>query len=60
MADNHVGALPVLRDGELPAGAHRESFSLRNEAGRSLASGLYLVRLEAEGRVLTRRLAAIR
>ncbi len=50
----------LLRDGELPAGAHREHFALRDEAGRKLASGLYLVRLEAEGRVLTRRLAAIR
>jgi len=50
----------LLRDSELPAGAHRERFALRDEAGRDLASGLYLVRLEAEGRVLTRRLAAIR
>ena len=50
----------LLRAGELTAGAHRESFVLRDEAGRDLASGLYLVRLEAEGRVLTRRLAAIR
>ncbi len=52
--------MQVLRDGELPAGAHRERFALRDEAGRVLASGLYLLRLEAEGRVLTRRLAAIR
>jgi hypothetical protein len=50
----------VLRDGELPAGGHAESFTLRDEAGRELASGLYLLRLEAEGRVLTRRMAAIR
>ena len=50
----------VVRDGELPAGAHRESYLLRDETGRDLASGLYLVRLEAEGRVLTRRLIAIR
>jgi hypothetical protein len=50
----------VLCDAEQAAGAHRERFELRGEAGRELASGLYLVRLEAEGRVLTRRLAAIR
>jgi hypothetical protein len=50
----------ILRDGELPAGGHAESFTLRDESGRDLPSGLYLVRLEAEGRVLTRRLAAIR
>lgn len=50
----------VLRDGDVAAGAHRERFALRDEAGRELASGLYLVQLEAEGRVITRRFAAIR
>jgi hypothetical protein len=50
----------LLRDDEQAAGAHRESFALSDEAGHGLASGLYLVSLEAEGRVLTRRLAAIR
>jgi hypothetical protein len=50
----------VLRDGDMPAGAHREHLSLRDEAGRDLASGLYLLHLEAENRVLTRRLVAIR
>ncbi len=50
----------ALRDGELPAGEHRERFALRDPAGRALASGLYLIRLEAEGQVLTRRLVAIR
>jgi hypothetical protein len=50
----------VLHDGALPAGPHRERVTLRDAAGRAFASGLYLVRLEAEGQVLTRRLAAIR
>ncbi|MCC6653035.1 MAG: hypothetical protein IT348_17910 [Candidatus Eisenbacteria bacterium] len=50
----------TLRDGEQAAGEHAVSFDLRDAAGRALASGLYLVQLEAEGRVLTRRLAAIR
>jgi hypothetical protein len=50
----------VLRDSEMAAGPHDERFALRDEAGRGLASGLYLLRLEAEGRVLVRRLAAIR
>ncbi len=50
----------VLRDGELAAGAHRERIALHDAAGRELASGLFLIRLEAEGRVLTRRLATIR
>jgi hypothetical protein len=50
----------TLRDGEMAAGAHREAFALRDDAGRELAAGLYLVRLETAGRVLTRRLAAVR
>jgi DNA-binding beta-propeller fold protein YncE len=49
----------MLRDGEMSGGAHHEAVSLRDPAGRELASGLYLVRLEAEGRVLTRRLALV-
>jgi hypothetical protein len=40
--------------------ARHVRLSVYDAAGRDLASGLYLVRLEAEGRVLTRRLAAIR
>jgi hypothetical protein len=50
----------LVRDGELPAGAHRENFDLRDDAGHELASGLYVLVLEAEGRSITRRLAAIR
>ena len=50
----------VLRNEEQLAGAHREPFALRDANGRELASGLYVVRLEAEGRVLVRRVAAIR
>jgi hypothetical protein len=50
----------TLHDGEMAAGAHREAFALRDDAGRELAAGLYLVRLETAGRVITRRLAAVR
>jgi len=50
----------LLRDAEQLAGAHETRFALRDDAGRALPSGLYLVRLEAEGRVLTRRLSTIR
>jgi hypothetical protein len=50
----------VLREGEMPAGPHRDTFALRDDAGRSLAAGLYVLQLEAEGRVISRRLAAIR
>ena len=44
----------------MPAGARRERFALCDEAGSDLANGLELVRLEAEDRVFTRRLAAVR
>ncbi|MBI5710842.1 MAG: T9SS type A sorting domain-containing protein [Candidatus Eisenbacteria bacterium] len=50
----------LLRDGALEAGTHRAAFALRDDAGRALASGLYVVRLEAGDRVLTRRLIAVR
>jgi hypothetical protein len=50
----------LLRDDEQPAGAHRESVRLRDEGGRALPSGVYVVRLDAEGRALTRRLAIVR
>ena len=50
----------ALHDGVMAAGAHREAFTLSDDTGRELPSGLYLVRLEAEGRILTRRIAAIR
>jgi hypothetical protein len=50
----------VLADGIMPAGQHAIRWDLRDDAGRPVANGLYLVRLTAEGRTLTRRLAAIR
>lgn len=50
----------VLDDAELEPGAHARTLELRDDAGRTLPSGLYLARLEAEGRVLTRRIAAVR
>jgi hypothetical protein len=52
--------MQVPVDGEQAAGAHHERLLLRDGAGRDLPSGLYLLRLEAEGRVQTRRLAVIR
>lgn len=51
--------LRVVCDEARPAGVHRAHLSLRDDRGRPLGSGVYLVRLEAEHRVLTRRLAAI-
>lgn len=50
----------VLRDDNAEPGEHVSTFSITDDEGRVLAPGLYVVRLEAEGRVLTRRFAAIR
>lgn len=41
-------------------GEHAETFDLCDDEGGRLPAGLYLVRLEAEGRVLSRRLAVVR
>jgi hypothetical protein len=43
-----------------PAGTHDLRWDGRDEAGRRTASGLYLVRLEAEGRVIVRRFLTLR
>jgi hypothetical protein len=50
----------LVHDDEQGAGEHAEGLRLHGEVGRGLTSGIYLVRLEAEGRVLMRRLAVIR
>ena len=49
-----------LVDRELPAGVHRISWDARDAGGKSLASGLYLVRLESSGRSDIRKLVLIR
>ena len=50
----------TLRDGVVAAGAHHERLMLTDRAGCELASGVYVVRFAAGGRVITRRLATIR
>jgi hypothetical protein len=50
----------TLADGPAEAGARSLVFDLRDDRGRPLGAGLYLVRLEAEGRSITRRFAAVR
>ena len=50
----------TLVDGVQPAGDHSARWNLRDSAGRAVPSGLYFVRLEADGRRLTRRLVALR
>jgi len=48
-----------LVTGPLPAGEHSARWDGRDATGRRVPSGLYICRLEADGRTLTRRLAAI-
>ena len=52
--------LAVLHRGPLPAGRHRIHWDGRDDAGRPLASGVYLYRLVSPGGVLTRKLTLLR
>ncbi len=50
----------VLHQGPLQAGFHRIHWDGRDDAGRVLASGVYLYRLVSADRVLTRKLTLLR
>lgn len=50
----------VLHDGVAAAGTHRGRYSLTDDAGRGLAPGVYRLRLETDGRVLSRTLVNMR
>jgi hypothetical protein len=50
----------ALLSGRLEAGAHSAAWDGRDSDGRPAASGVYLLRLEAEGRVSTRRMTLAR
>jgi hypothetical protein len=50
----------TLVAGPQPAGEQRVNWDGRDHGGRGVASGIYFVRCEVEGRTLTRRIAAIR
>ncbi|MBN2170235.1 MAG: metallophosphoesterase [Candidatus Krumholzibacteriota bacterium] len=52
--------LAVLVDGALEAGWHRAEWRGRDDRGREMPAGVYLVRLEAGGEARTRRIAMIR
>jgi flagellar hook assembly protein FlgD len=49
-----------LHDGPLAAGVHRVLWDGRDDAGRELASGVYLIRLEGAGPALTQRVILLR
>jgi flagellar hook assembly protein FlgD len=45
-----------LFSGNLPAGEHRKVWNGRDYHGRSVSSGIYLIRLEAESATFTRKI----
>jgi hypothetical protein len=50
----------TLVDGRLAAGSHAATWSGRNDAGRTVAPGVYFVRLTTEERRITRRVVRLR
>lgn len=50
----------TLVDGSLPRGRHEATWDGRDAAGRSVASGLYIARLEAGGSVRLQRMGLVR
>jgi hypothetical protein len=50
----------MLARGNLPAGEHRVAWDGGLDDGGSASAGVYLVRLEAEGRVLSRKVVRVR
>jgi hypothetical protein len=50
----------TLADGPRASGEHAIGWDLRDDAGHAVPPGLYLARLDAEGRRLVRRLVAVR
>ena len=45
--------------GSLPVGMHRFTWNGRDEVGRDVAAGMYLYRVEVEGRVETKKMTKL-
>ena len=58
--DVHGRLVRVLGDSELSAGAHRVLWDGTDEAGRAVASGTYLYRLDAAGFTRSRKMVLLR
>jgi len=52
--------LRQLVSGPQPAGGGAVDWDLRDDAGHVVGAGLYFVRLSADGRTVTRRMATLR
>jgi hypothetical protein len=51
--------LRSLIAGAMPAGSHEAAWDFRDDRGRKMPTGIYLVRMEADERVLTQRVSHI-
>jgi hypothetical protein len=49
-----------VTSGVASEGEHAFTWDLRDELGRTTGAGMYFARLEAEGRVVTRKLAKLK
>ncbi len=58
--DLHGSLVRTLVDGHRERGAHRETWQAVDDAGRRVASGVYLAILEADGGVRTSKMAVIK
>ena len=58
--DQQGRVVRTLLAGTQPAGEHTLRWDGHDEAGRAVPSGMYFVRCEVDGRVLTHRIAALR
>jgi len=58
--DQQGRCVRTLLAGVLPGGEHPMTWDGRDAGGRDVASGIYFVRLDCEGRTFTRRIAALR
>ncbi len=52
--------IKTLVNGELTAGVHEIKWTARNERGKEVGSGVYLIQLEMEGSILIRKILLIR
>ena len=52
--------IATLLDGPVDAGERRVEWTGRDDAGRHVASGIYFYKLEADGMVLSRRMALLK
>jgi hypothetical protein len=53
--DTHGRRLRTLLDGWTAAGDHEARWDFRDDRGRAVPAGVYLIRLEVEGRTFTQR-----